>query len=83
MEEQIQLADEVWHRVVGIVQEAMLTGIDCADLLRQIRVRPGPEGALVLTEGYKRIVVAQHKELLEKAEALKATSSESKLIKGN
>lgn len=38
MAQELKFADSIWHRVVQIVQEAMLTGVDCSDLLRQIRV---------------------------------------------
>lgn len=69
----MKLHDSVWHRVVQIVQEAMLTGVDCADLLRQVEVVQSSEkdssDFLVLTEEYKNRVEQQHKELLSKAES--------------
>jgi hypothetical protein len=74
--EQYLISDEVWARVVQIVQEAMLTGTDCVDLLRQIRVEPtsppAPSGQLVLTEGYKKIVTEWHKQLLDDVERFQA-----------
>lgn len=75
------ISDEVWHRVVGVIQEAMLMGIDCADLLRQIRVRPNDTGELVLTQGYKAMVREHHAKLLEEAEALQAQQANKNLIK--
>ena len=60
--------DDVWHRVVQIVQEAMLTGVDCADLLRQIRVQNSPKG-LTLTSQYRQMIKEHHKKLVAEAEA--------------
>ncbi len=69
---ELQFADEVWHRIVQIVQEAMLTGVDCTDLLRQIRVKSvknisDGSDLLYLTEEYRKFVRDQHQKLLEEA----------------
>lgn len=63
------LSDEVWHQVVRIVQEAILTGVDCTQLLREIRVIDGSVGDLVLTDAYKLAVKERHAELLARAAA--------------
>lgn len=69
------LSDEVWSRVVQIVQEAMLTGTDCVDLLRQIRVKQGDDGQLCLTDGYKQLVREFHKQLLDDVARLQKPGS--------
>lgn len=58
-----KLADSVLHRVVQIVQEAFLTGVDCADIMRQIELEEDATGALVQTEAYKSRVKAQYEEM--------------------
>ncbi len=45
------MRDDVWNRVVQIVQEAFLTGVDCTDLLRQIRLEVTDTANLELTSG--------------------------------
>lgn len=62
------LADGVWHRVVQIIQEAILMGVDCTDLLRQIRVMHGQGNELVLTPEYEAMVLEHHKKLLDNIE---------------
>lgn len=61
-----KLSDTVLYRVMQIVQEAMLTGIDCVDLLRMIRLEPvnGSE-ELVLTQEYMDSVIAGHQKMLD------------------
>jgi hypothetical protein len=61
------LDDSVLHRIVQIVQEAFLTGVDCADIMRQIELEP-KGSSLVLTDGYKELVKRQHEEMLKFAE---------------
>lgn len=79
-----KIADEVWHRIVQIIQEAMLEGVDCADLLRMVRVTASDTtGDLVLTEEYKQSVKEMHEKLLEQAKELankSLVSSTTKLI---
>lgn len=74
MNKPYKLADSVLHRVIQMVQEAMLMGVDVADLMRQIELRPNSEDShvLVLTEEYLDQVKRWHTELLEKAEKLSA-----------
>lgn len=73
MKTTFKLSDNVLHRVVQIVQEAFLTGVDCADIMRQIELEEGAEhGTLELTEKYKQMVKAQHESMLKFVEEKKA-----------
>lgn len=68
-----KLGDEVSARLVQIFQEAMLTGCDGADLLRQVELTEGNEtysGSLKLTDEYKELVKKSHEQLLKNAEKL-------------
>lgn len=65
-----KFSDNVFHRVIQIVQEAMLTGVDCADLLRQIRVEPIADNTLDLTSEYQLQVKEAYDKLLADAEKL-------------
>jgi hypothetical protein len=67
-----KIGDGVWHRVVQIVQEAMLMGVDCVDLMRQVEVCEDPEnaGELALTPEYANQVEKMHAAWLVKAEQL-------------
>ena len=64
---EFKLSDSVLHRVVQIVQEGILLGIDVADLLRQIKLTPdtSSESTLVLTKEYVELVESSHKKYLE------------------
>lgn len=80
--EQMKIADRVWQRVVQIVQEAMLTGVDCADLLRQVRVVPDETDphVLVLTADYERQVKEMHEKLLQQAREIQAAGASNRFI---
>lgn len=80
MEQSLRISDNVWARVIQIIQEAMLMGIDCADLLRQVRVKidESDAGTLVLTSGYEKMVEEHHKKLLDEVEKIKADESNLK-----
>lgn len=64
---EFKLSDSVLHRVVQIVQEGIIMGIDVADLLRQIKLTPDNSGesTLVLTKEYVELVESSHKKYLE------------------
>jgi hypothetical protein len=68
------LADSVLHRVVQIVQEGFLLGVDVSDLLRQIRLTTDETepGALILTNVYSASVDKMHEKYLEDAKRLAA-----------
>lgn len=66
-----KLHDTVLMRIVQIIQEAMLVGVDCVDIMRQVEVEFSPEeNKLVLTEDYKKMIVEHHEKWLEEAEKL-------------
>lgn len=78
----MKFADGVWHRVVQIVQEAMLTGVDCADLLRQVRVVPDEtdSGTLILSIDYQKQVKEMHEKMLQQARDAAASQTGNKFI---
>lgn len=78
----MRFADSVWHRVVQIVQEAMLMGVDCADLLRQVRVVPDASdpNVLVLSADYQRQVKEMHDKMLQQARELQQQQTGNKFI---
>lgn len=78
MNKSYKFADEVWHRVVQIIQEAMLMGIDCVDLLRMIEVTHGEGNELVLTERYIQQVEQMHAKWLAEAERLQKEGDATK-----
>jgi len=79
---ELKFADSVWHRVVQIVQEAMLTGVDCSDLLRQIRCVPDENDAsvMVLSHGYQTQVREMHEKMLAQAREIQASVKGNKFI---
>lgn len=66
--------DSILARIVQIVQEGLLLGIDVADIMRQINVQPDETDphVLVLTPEYKEQVRKNHDKLLEQVEQLKS-----------
>lgn len=72
------LSDGVIARIVNIIQEAMLLGCDCVDLLRMIRVCNDSQNPLqlVLTEEYEQQVGKMHAQWLENAEKLQSEQQE-------
>lgn len=79
---ELKLSDQVLHRIVQVIQEAMLLGVDCSDIMRQIRlaVSTDDDSVLVLSEEYQKSVVAMHQKLLE--EAMKKSSEKSVFVEG-
>jgi len=79
---EMKFADGVWHRVVQIVQEAMLTGVDCADLLRQVRVVPDASDphVLVLSDAYQKQIREMHEKMLQQAREMQAAQTGNKFI---
>ena len=73
----MKFSDSVWHRVVQIVQEAMLTGVDCSDLLRQVRVIPDETDphVLVLSPEYERQVREMHEKMLKQTKEMAAAAA--------
>ena len=69
---ELKLADSVLHRFVQIIQESMLLGVDCADLLRQVRLEldESDSSVLVLTSDYRKLVKETYDKLEEQAKKL-------------
>jgi hypothetical protein len=82
MTTEFKFADSVWHRVVQIVQESMLLGVDCADLLRQICVMPDEHqgNILVLSPAYEKQVRDMHTKMLTQAREIEAAQHDNKFI---
>lgn len=80
MNKKYKHAGQVWARVVQIIQEAMLMGVDCVDLLRQIEVCEDPEapGTLVLTHEYASQIEKMHATWLKNALELQASEENEK-----
>ena len=75
-----KISDGVAMRMIQIFQEAVIFGIDGADLLRQVRLVEDPkeEGVLTLDPEYVKAVEKMHEQYL--AEAAKK-QAEAELIK--
>lgn len=65
-----KVADSVLQRFVQIIQEAMLTGVDCVDIMRQVEMKPDESDphVLVLSDDYIDMVRKQHESMLKFAE---------------
>lgn len=65
-----KIADEVAMRFIQIFQEAVLFGIDGADLMRQVKlvVDDGEPDTLKLDPDYSRSVTEMHNKYLAEAE---------------
>ena len=73
-----KISDSVAMRFIQIFQEAVLMGIDGADLMRQVRlvVDEANPDTVMLCPQYENQVLEMHKKYLEDAERLR-TRSES------
>lgn len=69
-----KLADSVSMRLVQIFQEAIMTGVDGADLLRQVQLQPDESdpSVLVLSPEYRAQVTEMHAKLEAQAKELQA-----------
>lgn len=72
----LKIKDEVWQRVVQIVQLAMLTGTDVADYLRQIAVIQDDNNVneLSLDPAYEQVWEKTLEQLTERIVELQAQS---------
>ena len=61
-----KISDSVSMRMIQIFQEAVIFGIDGADLLRQVRLveDPNEEGTLVLSQDYAKAVAEMYEKSL-------------------
>lgn len=80
MSQDYKLSDEILYRIVQILQEAILMGIDVTDMLRMIRVTTNETDQLVLSDAYKQQVEKMHEKWLDNVAKLQSeqqTQSES------
>lgn len=72
-----KISDTVAMRMIQIFQEAVIFGVDGADLLRQVRLVPDENDSetLTLDPQYVTAVDATHQKYLDEAEAKKTESS--------
>lgn len=77
-----KISDAVAMRMIQIFQEAVIFGVDGADLLRQVRlVEDAEEGTLTLDPEYEASVKAMHdKYLAEAADKVKITKELSGIV---
>ena len=80
--EKYKLSDSVLGRIVNIIQESMLLGRDCTDVMRLIELTPDEFDTtrLVLTSEYELLVKRDHDELLQRAEELKTQKNAQSII---
>jgi len=73
-----KISDSVAMRFIQIFQEAVLLGIDGADLMRQVRlvVDETTPDTVTLCPAYEKQVDEMHRKYLEEAELLKTSSTE-------
>jgi hypothetical protein len=66
-----KITDEVAMRMIQIFQEAVIFGVDGADLMRQVRliVDPAEPDSLTLDPAYVSSVEEMHKKYMEEAAA--------------
>jgi len=71
-----KITDTVAMRFIQIFQEAVLLGVDGADLMRQVRLSIDPENpdTLDLDADYKKFVEESHQKYLKELEDKKSTS---------
>ena len=74
-----KISDSVAMRFIQIFQEAVLLGIDGADLMRQVRliIDESQPGTVTLCPEYEKQVIEMHKKYLEDAEMLQSSKTES------
>ena len=77
-----KLSDAVIFRMIQIFQEALLLGVDGADLFRQVKLVVDSEQSdtLVLDPEYKKMVSDMHHKYLLEAEKLKQEKDLQKFI---
>lgn len=83
--DEMKLADSVLARFVQIIQEAMLLGIDCVDIMRQVRIVPDASDphVLVLSEAYQRDVKQMHDKLMAELNEKRAQEPSKLIVGGN
>jgi hypothetical protein len=78
-----KISDSVAMRFIQIFQEAVLMGLDGADLMRQVRlvVDEASPGTVTLCPQYEAQVLEMHKKYLDDAEKLKTQTESTELPK--
>jgi hypothetical protein len=73
-----KISDSIAMRFIQIFQEAVLLGIDGADLMRQVRlvVDETTPDTVTLCPVYEKQVVEMHQKYLEEAASLKMSTSD-------
>jgi len=74
-----KISDAVAMRFIQIFQEAVLLGVDGADLMRQVRLTVDPTDSTTVTldSQYEAQVADMHRKYLEEAEKLQAAKSQN------
>lgn len=72
MSDKFKLHDTVLARIVQILQEALLTGTDVADIMRLIEVEDNGDGTVSLTKEYRDLVNQHHQKMLADIEKIKS-----------
>lgn len=80
-----KISDAVAMRMIQIFQEALLLGVDGADLMRQVRLVVDSQNpdTVTLDPQYETSVAEMHKKYLEEAEALKGKTNSTGLVFDN
>jgi low affinity Fe/Cu permease len=77
-----KISDAVAMRMIQIFQEALLLGVDGADLMRQVRVvvdEANPD-TVTLDPSYESQVAEMHKKYLDEAETLKSKKDSQNVL---
>lgn len=82
MRSRFKLSDSVLARIVQVIQEGMILGVDVVDIMRQIELQPDDEDSamLVMSPEYQQQVKDMHDKYVQQAQELQAQSDASKLV---
>jgi hypothetical protein len=77
-----KISDAVAMRMIQIFQEAVLFGLDGADLMRQVRLVPDTteEGVMTLDPDYVKSVEEMHAKYLAEAESKKTETKTDGIV---
>ena len=80
-----KISDAVAMRMIQIFQEALLMGVDGADLMRQVRlvVDESNSDTLTLDPTYKQQVAEMHQRYLAEAERLQGQQPDAEVFRLN
>lgn len=69
-ENKFRFSDQIIARILNVIQEAMIAGVDVLDLFRQMQMKPadGDPHELVLTDEYTKVVDKWHAEIVRELE---------------